>query len=183
MGSHHRPLTLVGSISCACLSAQVKIKFVMGVAVLVAVVSASYPPHPPPYYGSVHRGGFGGVCGHGGGLDPMILLLLQKNGGLGGKGGGINSLLPLLLAGGLGGKKGDFDPLLLALLGGGKCVEQYPGGCIQPATANTDGNKLCGTKAGNFCERVNGGGGEQCWPCCSCPHTPDATGYPSPPWP
>merc|ERR1712179_498749 len=167
-----------------CSSAQVKMKFVVCVAVLVAVVSASYPPHPPPYYGPVHRRGFGGVGGHGGGLDPVILLLLQKNGGLGGKGGGgINSLLPLLLAGGLGGKKGGFDPLLLALLGSGKCLEQYPGGCIQPATANTDGNKLCGIKAGNFCERVNGGGGEKCWPCCSCPHTPDATGYPSPPWP
>ena len=58
-------------------------KFVVCVAVLVAVVSASYPPHPPPYYGPVHRGGYGGAGGHGGGIDPLTYLLLQKKGGLG----------------------------------------------------------------------------------------------------
>merc|ERR1719233_884349 len=90
---------------------------VVCVAVLVAVVSAQYAPRPPLHYGSP----YGGQGGHGGGLDPLTLLLLQKDGGLGS--GGISSLLPLLLAGGLGGKgkgKGGFDPLLLALLGGGK---------------------------------------------------------------
>merc|ERR1712179_42846 len=63
-----------------CSSAQVKMKFVVCVAVLVAVVSASYPPHPPPYYGPVHRGGYGGAGGHGGGIDPLTYLLLQKKG-------------------------------------------------------------------------------------------------------
>merc|ERR1712179_169370 len=93
MGSHHRSLILAGSMGCLliCSSAQVKMKFVVCVAVLVAVVSASYPPHPPPYYGPVHRGGYGGAGGHGGGIDPLTYLLLQKKGGLGGKGGGIHS--------------------------------------------------------------------------------------------
>merc|ERR1712179_764568 len=59
-------LILAGSISCVCLFAQVMMKFVVCVAVLVVVVSASYPPHPPPFYGPVHRGGYGGVGGHGG---------------------------------------------------------------------------------------------------------------------
>merc|ERR1712212_1470750 len=66
------------------------------VAVLVAVVSAQYAPRPPLLYGPPHRGGYGGAGGLGGGLDPLTLLLLQKDGGLGGN-GGINSLLPLLL--------------------------------------------------------------------------------------
>ena len=57
---------------------------VVCLAVLVAVVSASYPPRPPLFYGPSHRGGYGGAGGlGGGGLDPLTLLLLQKDGGLG----------------------------------------------------------------------------------------------------
>merc|ERR1712055_339854 len=105
-------------------SAQAMKYSVVCVAVLVAVVSAQYAPRPPLHYGPPTHGGYGGLGGHGGGLDPLTLLLLQKDGGLGS--GDINSLLPLLLAGGLGGKgKGGFDPLLLALLGGGKCKEKH----------------------------------------------------------
>ena len=55
---------------------------VVCVAVLVAVVSAQYAPRPPLHYGSPY-GGYGGLGGHGGGLDPLTLLLLQKDGGLG----------------------------------------------------------------------------------------------------
>merc|ERR1712083_545739 len=77
---------------------------VVCVAVFVAVVSAQYAPRPPLHYGPPRHGGYGGLGGHGGGLDPLTLLLLQKDGGLGGS-GGIDSLLPLLLAGGLGGKE------------------------------------------------------------------------------
>merc|ERR1712083_451569 len=80
------------------------------VAVLVAVVSAQYAPRPPLLYGPPHRGGYGGAGGLGGGLDPLTLLLLQKDGGLGGN-GGINSLLPLLLAGGGWEGKGRLRPL------------------------------------------------------------------------
>merc|ERR1712212_562745 len=156
------------------LSGQAMKYSVVFVAALVAVVSAQYAPRPPLLYGPPHRGGYGGAGGLGGGLDPLTLLLLQKDGGLGGS-GGINSLLPLLLAGGLGGKgKGGFDPLLLALLGGGKCVETYPLGCTQPATANLDGDFLCGNDQGAACD----GGNEQCWPCCTCPTTASAVGWP-----
>merc|ERR1712179_529129 len=175
MGSHHGSLILAGSISCdcVCLFAQVMMKFVVCVAVLVAVVSASYPPHPPPFYGPVHRGGYGGVGGHGGGIGPLTYLLLQKKGGLGGKGGGIHSLLPLLLAGGLGGgKKGGIDPLIFLLGGGhGKCVEHYPDGCTQPATANNDEKRLCGISTERKCGPTEC---YECWPCCTCPDTPSA---------
>merc|ERR1711970_84391 len=156
------------------LSGQVMKNFVVCVAVLVVVVSASYPPRPPLFYGPPHRGGYGGAGGLGG-LDQLTLLLLQKDGGLGGQ-GGISSLLPLLLAGGgLGGKgKGAFNPLLLALLGGGKCDEKYPLGCTQPAIANANGNRLCGDDSATACD----GGHQQCWPCCTCPDTPSATTWP-----
>merc|ERR1719430_1590247 len=122
------------------LSGQAMKYSVVCVAALVAVVSTQYAPRPPLHYGSPYGGGYGGLGGgHGGGLDPLTLLLLQKDGGLGGS-GGINSLLPLLLAGGLGGKgKGGFNPLLLALLGGGTCKEKHLLGCTQPATANLNG--------------------------------------------
>merc|ERR1711887_134490 len=126
------------------LSDQVMRKSVVCLAALVAVVSASYPP--PPFYGPSHRGGYGGFGGN----------------------GGISSLLPLLLSGGLGGgKKGGFNPLMLALLSG-KCVEKYPpGGCVQPATANADPDKLCGVSTVDGCNN----GKEQCLPCCTCPTT------------
>merc|ERR1711970_678350 len=155
------------------LSDQVMKKSLVCLAVVVAVVSASYPP--PPFYGPSHRGGYGGASGLGG-LDPLTLLLLQKDGGLGGN-GGINSLLPLLLGGGLGSGKGGFNPLMLALLSG-KCVEKHTGGCIQPATANANPNKLCGEST--TLDKCNGGS-NFCWPCCTCPTTPNARGYPASP--
>merc|ERR1712183_208376 len=76
------------------LSDQAMKNSVVCLAVLVAVVSASYPP--PPFYGPPHRGGYSAGASGLGGLDPLTLLLLQKDGGLG-RNGGINSLLPLLL--------------------------------------------------------------------------------------
>merc|ERR1712055_303542 len=136
------------------LSGQAMKYPVVCVAALVAVVSAQYAPRPPLHYGGGGGyGGYGGLGVHGGGIDPLTLLLLQKDGGLGS--GGISSLLPLLLAGGLGGKgkgKGGFDPLLLALLGGGKCKEKHLLGCTQPATANLDGDFLCGNDLGTTCD-------------------------------
>ena len=48
-------------------------------AVLTSVVSALYQPH----YGPTHPRAFGGAGSHGGGVDPLTLLLLQKNGGTG----------------------------------------------------------------------------------------------------
>ena len=48
--------------------------------VLVSAVSASYQPH---HYGPTHRGAYGGAGGHGGGIDPMMFLLMQKGGSLG----------------------------------------------------------------------------------------------------
>merc|ERR1712243_385632 len=92
-----------------------KISLVCG-AVFISVVSASYQSRPLSFrYGSTHRG----TGGHGGGIDPLTLLLLQKDGDKGGK-DGINNLLPLLLAGGgMGGKGGHaVNPLLFAFLGG-----------------------------------------------------------------
>merc|ERR1712183_106898 len=150
------------------LSDQVMKKSVACLAVLVAVVSASYPP--PPFYGPAHRGGYGGASGLGG-LDPLTLLLLQKDGGFGGN-GGISSLLPPLLSGGLGGgKKGGLNPLMLALLSG-KCVEKYPpGGCVQPATANANPDKLCGDYPGYSCNTSGGSNFKKCLPCCTCPTT------------
>ena len=52
-------------------------------AVLVSVVSASYQPHPQYHYGPKHHGAYGGAGGHGGGIDPMMFLLMQKGGSLG----------------------------------------------------------------------------------------------------
>ena len=55
-------------------------------AVLTSVVSAMYQPRPLPFqYGPTHPKAFGGADshGHGGGIDPLTLLLLQKNGGSG----------------------------------------------------------------------------------------------------
>merc|ERR1739840_7586 len=156
MGSYLESFNSVGSGCCGhwqTLSGQVMKNFVVCVAVLVAVASASYPPRPPLYYGPSHRGGYGGAGGLGG-LDPLTLLLLQKGGGLGGKG------------------KGSFNPLLLALLG--KCDEKYPLGCTQPAVANVNGKRLCGKDSGSACDDGN----QQCWPCCTCPNTPSATTWP-----
>merc|ERR1712055_413470 len=166
----------VSAVLIDILSDQAMKYSVVCVAALVAVVSAQYAPRPPLHYGPPHRGGYGGLGGHGGGLDPLTLLLLQKDGGLGGS-GGIDSLLPLLLAGGLGGKgKGGFNPLLLALLGGGKCKEKHLLGCTQPATANLDGDFLCGNDLGTACD----GGNEPCRPCCTCSTTANAVGWPTP---
>merc|ERR1712055_502508 len=140
------------------LSGQAMKYSVVCVAVLVAVVSAQYAPRPPLHYGPPYGGGYGGLGGHGGGLDPLTLLLLQKDGGLGS--GGISSLLPLLLAGGLG----------------GKWKEKHLVGCTQPATANLDGDFLCGNDLGTACD----GGNEPCWPCCTCSTTANAVGWPTP---
>ena len=52
-------------------------------AVLVSVVSASYPPPHHYGYGPTHHGAYGGKGGHGGGIDPMMFLLMQKGGSLG----------------------------------------------------------------------------------------------------
>ena len=53
-------------------------------AVLTSVVSAFYQPRPLPFqYGPTHPKAFGGGSSHGGGIDPLTLLLLQKNGGSG----------------------------------------------------------------------------------------------------
>ena len=54
-------------------------------AVLISAVSALYQARPPLYqYGPRHPGTYGGAGGHGGGgVDPLTLLLLQKNGGTG----------------------------------------------------------------------------------------------------
>ena len=161
-------------------------------AVLISAVSALYQARPPLYqYGPRHPGTYGGAGGHGGGgVDPLTLLLLQKNGGTGNASvgnigikffffvGGINSLLPLLLtSGGLGGKKGGINPLLLtSLLGEEKCVEQYPDGCTQPATANTNGDNLCGTN--NPDDSMPECGLDfnlyYCCPCCTCPDSANA---------
>merc|ERR1712002_134227 len=148
------------------MATRVTMKSVVCSAALISVVSALYQPRPF-HYGPTHPGAFGGAGSHGGGVDPLTLLLLQKNGGT----GGINNLLPLLLtSGGLGGKKGGINPLFLTtLLGHGEeCVEKYPRGCTQPTTANnspTGYKTLCGTSFSTGC----GSGGQSCCPCCTCP--------------
>merc|ERR1712112_310102 len=99
-------------------------KTIVCLAAIVAVSSAFLPapPPPPPHYG---RPGYPRPSPLGGAMDPTTLLLLNKNGGLGGSGS--NSLLPLLLlggGGGLGGAHGKgFNPLLFSLLGG--CKEEH----------------------------------------------------------
>merc|ERR1712066_1015788 len=99
-------------------------KTIMCFAAFVAVSSAflPVPPPPPPHYG---RPGYPRTSPLGGAMDPTTLLLLNKNGGLGGSGS--NSLLPLLLLGGGGGLGGGhgkgFNPLLFSLLGG--CKEEH----------------------------------------------------------
>ena len=51
-------------------------------AALISVVSASYHSRPlTSRYGPAHRRAYGGVGGHGGGIEPLTLLLLQKDGG------------------------------------------------------------------------------------------------------
>merc|ERR1712176_814810 len=122
-------------------------------AILTSVVSALYQPQ----YGPTHPRAFGGAGGHGGGVDPLTLLLLQKDGGK----GGIKSLLPLfLMSGGLGGgKKGGMNPLLLtSLIGDHECEEKYSGYCTQPTTANAYSGFECGLSSG------------EC-PCFTCPDT------------
>merc|ERR1711875_141968 len=91
-------------------------KTIMCLAAFVAASSAFLaPPPPPPHYG---RPGHPRPSPFGGAMDPTTLLLLNKNGGLGGTGS--NSLLPLLLLGGGGGLGGGhgkgFNPLLFHCL-------------------------------------------------------------------
>ena len=52
-------------------------------AVLVSVAYASYQLPPSYHYGPKHRGAYGGAGGHGGGINPMTLLLMQSGGSLG----------------------------------------------------------------------------------------------------
>merc|ERR1712112_48487 len=151
MGSVTR-LKDISKMSCQIM----KYSVVCG-TVLFSVVSALYQPRPLPFqYGPTH-GALGGAGGHGGGVDPLTLLLLQKDGGK----GGIKSLLPLfLMSGGLGGgKKGGMNPLLLtSLLGDDECEEKYSGRCTQPTTANANSGFNCGLSS-SYC------------PCCTCPDT------------
>ena len=51
-------------------------------AVLISVVAASYQPLPFQY-GPTHPGAYGKASGHDGGVDPLTLLLLQKDSGKG----------------------------------------------------------------------------------------------------
>merc|ERR1719186_1171281 len=131
---------------------------------IVAISALGYRPHGYP--------GAGGLLGgHGGGIDPLTLLLL-KGDGLGGGKSGINSLLPLLLLGGGGlggkhGKHGGINPLLFALLN--DCKEQYTD-CTQPTVANANSDKLCGedTSGTGYCTDTNGMA-VLCKKCCTCP--------------
>merc|ERR1711982_217187 len=136
-------------------------KTIVCLAAIVAVSSAFglAPPPPPPHYG---RPGYPRPSPLGGAMDPTTLLLLNKNGGLGGTGS--NSLLPLLLlggGGGLGGAHGKgFNPLLFSLLGG--CKEEHSP-CTKIADANADTDKQCGNDVnGNSCN------GNKCNMCCTC---------------
>merc|ERR1712179_395006 len=52
-----------------------------------------------------------------------------------------------------------------------KCVEHYPDGCTQPATANHDEKRLCGISTERKCGPTEC---YECWPCCTCPDTPSA---------
>merc|ERR1712098_220778 len=139
-------------------------KTIVCLATFVAVSSAFglAPPPPPPHYG---RPGYPRPSSpFGGAMDPTTLLLLNKNGGLGG-GSGSSSLLPLLLlgGGGLGGGhgKGSFNPLLFSLLGG--CTEQHSP-CTKIADANAgDATKQCGDDTGR-----TSCGGQKCNKCCTC---------------
>merc|ERR1711970_369355 len=109
--------------------------------------------------------------GHGGGIDPLTLLLL-KGDGLGGGKSGINSLLPLLLLGGGGlggkhGKHGGINPILFALMNNDDCEEQYPGDCTQPTVANANSGQLCGKDTTDSCTDYLGGS-VPCKMCCTC---------------
>merc|ERR1711862_432266 len=140
-------------------------KTIVCLAAFVAVSSAFglAPPPPPPHYG---RPGYPRPSPFGGAMDPTTLLLLNKNGGLGGSGS--SSLLPLLLlggGGGLGGAHGKgFNPLLFSLLGG--CKEEHSP-CTKIADANADTDKQCGNDVnGNSCGTV--GNLVKCNKCCTC---------------
>merc|ERR1712114_104105 len=145
------------------LSSVLIMKTIVCLAAIVAVSSAFLPglpapPPPPPHYG---RPGYPRPSPLGGAMDPTTLLLLNKNGGLGGSGS--NSLLPLLLlggGGGLGGAHGKgFNPLLFSLLGG--CKEEHSP-CTKIADANADATKKCGLDTGTSCN------GNKCNMCCTC---------------
>merc|ERR1712033_134745 len=105
----HLPSSVLNMRTIVCLAA-------------IVVGSSALLPAPPAPYG---RPGYSRPSPFGGAMDPTTLLLLNKNGGLGGSGS--NSLLPLLLlggGGGLGGAHGKgFNPLLFSLLGG--CKEEH----------------------------------------------------------
>merc|ERR1712142_884894 len=77
-------------------------KTIVCLAACVAVSAAFLPAPPPPPHYRPH--GYPRPSPLGGAMDPTTLLLLNKNGGLGGSGS--NSLLPLLLLGGGGGLGG-----------------------------------------------------------------------------
>merc|ERR1712002_489456 len=88
---------------------------VLNMKTIVCLAAFVPAPPPPPHY---RPHGYPRPSPLGGAMDPTTLLLLNKNGGLGGSGS--NSLLPLLLlggGGGLGGAHGKgFNPLLFSLL-------------------------------------------------------------------
>jgi len=176
-----------------------KISLVCG-AVFITVVSASYQPRPLPLkYGPAHRGVYGGARGHGGGIDPLTLLLLHKDGG---GNGGINRLLPLLLTGGgLSGKAGHVNPLIFTLLGnrgvgsgvknllplilsgglGGKKGDISPllltgllgDKCIEDHPYGCTQPTIANANPQRLCGDDPGFGcsGAKCCPCCTCPDT------------
>merc|ERR1712002_429971 len=119
-------------------------------------VQPPYAPPPPPYapyrpapYG--YRPHYGPGKKVGGGLESILPLLLL--GGKGGSSGKDSSLLPLLLLGGglgKGGKGGANNLLPLLLFGGDKCTN--PPNCQEPNI----GTKLCGKGSSNGL-------------CCTCP--------------
>jgi len=170
-------------------------------AVFITVVSASYQPRPLPFkYGPTHRGVYSGAASHGGGIDPLTLLLLQKNGG---GNGGINRLLPILLTGGgLSGKDGHVNPLLFSLLGnrdvgsglknllplflsgglGGKKGDFSPllltssllgGKCVEEHPSGCTQPTTANANPLRLCgnDPRTGCSGGKCCPCCTCPDT------------
>merc|ERR1711872_794559 len=72
-------------------STVLNMKTIVCLAAFVAVSAAFLPPPPPPPHYRPH--GYPRPSPLGGAMDPTTLLLLNKNGGLGGSGS--NSLLPL----------------------------------------------------------------------------------------
>merc|ERR1712112_512417 len=160
MGSQQFTFELIALLPSTVLN----MKTIVCLAAFVAVSAAFLPPPPPPPHYRPH--GYPRPSPLGGAMDPTTLLLLNKNGGLGGSGS--NSLLPLLLlggGGGLGGAHGKgFNPLLFSLLGG--CKEEHSP-CTKIADANADTDKQCGNDATpGSCGTV--GNLVKCNKCCTC---------------